>query len=84
MPRLARTSAAGPARLWGMAIESSYLGSVKVSGDEAKAFTRKILRGRGTQAAARSAAHGRKLVAEYLAKGSANIELHPAKQDGKR
>ena len=35
-----------------MAIHSSFLGSVKVSGDDAKSFSRKITNGRGTKAAA--------------------------------
>jgi hypothetical protein len=66
-----------------MAIHSTYLGSVKVSGDDAKSFSRKITNGRGTKAAAESAANGRKLVATFAKKGSVTIKLKSAKTAAK-
>ena len=67
-----------------MAIHSTFLGSVKVSGEDAKSFTRKITHGRGTKAASESAANGRKLVAVFAKKGSVSIKLKPAKTTVKK
>lgn len=58
-----------------MTIHSKFLGSVTVSGEDAKAFTRKLANGRGTKAAATSAANGRKLVATFAKKGAVTIKL---------
>ncbi|MFX1677653.1 hypothetical protein PV762_00315 [Mitsuaria sp. CC2] len=58
-----------------MAIHSTFLGSVKVSGDDAKSFARKITHARGTKAAAESAANGRKLATAFAKKGSVAIKL---------
>jgi len=63
-----------------MAIHSTYLGSVKFSGDDAKSFSRKVTHGRGTKAAAESAANGRKLVTTFARKGSVTIKLKPTKK----
>lgn len=67
-----------------MAIHSSFLGSVKVSGDDAKSFSRKIANGRGTKAAAASAANGRKLVSTFAKKGSVTIKLKAIKASAKK
>lgn len=58
-----------------MAIHSSFLGSIKVSGDEAKAFSQKLTHARGNKAASVSAHSGRKLVASYAKKGYVTIKL---------
>lgn len=58
-----------------MAIHSSFLGSVTVSGDEAKSFSQKLTHARGTKAASQSATSGRKLVATYAKKGYVTIKL---------
>ena len=68
------TAAAEASKLLAMAIQSTYLGPVAVSGDDAKSFARKIAYGRGTKAAAKSAANGRKLVAAFSKTGSVVIE----------
>jgi len=67
-----------------MAIHSSFLGSVKVSGDDAKSFSRKITNGRGTKAAAASATNGRKLVSTFAKKGAVTIKLKAAKVSAKK
>lgn len=67
-----------------MAIHSTYLGSVQVSGDDAKSFSRKITHGRGTKAAAESAANGRKLVTAFAKKGSVTIKLKSTKTATKK
>ena len=67
-----------------MAIHSSFLGSVKVSGDDAKSFSRKIAHGRGTKAAAESAANGRKLVSTFAKKGAVTIKLRAVKASAKK
>lgn len=58
----------------GMAIHSSFLGSVTVSGDEAKAFTRRVRYARGTKASIEAAANGRKLVSTFAKKGVITIK----------
>lgn len=67
-----------------MAIHSTFLGSVKVSGDDAKSFTRKVSHGRGTKAAAESAANGRKLVSAFAKRGSVTIKLKTVKAGPKK
>jgi hypothetical protein len=59
-----------------MAIHSSFLGPVTVTGDDAKSLQREITNGRGTKAAAVSAARGRKLVASFDQKGAVAIKLN--------
>lgn len=72
-----------------MAIHSSFLGSVKVSGNEAKSFSQKLAHARGTKAASISARSGRKLAAAYAKNGYVTIPLAkpagaaPAKQKAK-
>ena len=58
-----------------MAIHSSFLGSVTVSGDEAKALTRKVRYARGTKASMKAAANGRKLVSTFAKNGVIKITL---------
>ena len=58
-----------------MAIHSSFLGSVKVSGDDAKALARKLTHARGTKAAAASATNGKKLVTTFSKKGAVAVKL---------
>jgi len=58
-----------------MAIHSTYLGSVKLDGDEAKAFSQKLTHARGSRAASVSAASGRKLVATFAKTGTVTIKL---------
>ncbi len=67
-----------------MAIHSTFLGSVKVSGDEAKSFARKVTHGRGTKAASVAAANGNVLVAAFAKKGVVAIKLKPAKTAPKK
>ncbi|WP_431102269.1 hypothetical protein [Roseateles noduli] len=67
-----------------MAIHSTFLGSVKVSGDDAKSFARKITHARGTKAAAESAVNGRKLVTTFAKKGSVAIKLKSTKASTKK
>lgn len=62
-----------------MAIHSNFLGSVTVSGDDAKALTRKLTHGRGTKAATQAAANGRKLATSFAKKGSVVIKLAAGK-----
>lgn len=61
-----------------MAVRSNFLGSVTVSGDEAKALTRKLSRGRVTPAALASAQNGHKLAMSFAKRGSVAIKLKPA------
>lgn len=67
-----------------MAIHSTYLGSVTISGDDAKAFSRKVARGRGTKAAVQSAANGRKLAVAFAKGGTVAIKLKPAAKPTKK
>lgn len=62
-----------------MAIHSSFLGSVTVSGDEAKALTRRVRFARGTKASIAAAANGRKLVSIFAKKGVVTINLKASK-----
>lgn len=61
-----------------MAIHSTYLGSVTVSGEDAKSFSRKVSHGRGTKAASVAASSGSRLVAAFTKKGAVTIKLKPA------
>jgi hypothetical protein len=67
-----------------MAIQSNFLGSVTVSGDEAKAFTRKLRHGRAPRAAVVAARDGRKLVASLAKRGSVLIKPKAAPESGAR
>jgi hypothetical protein len=58
-----------------MPIHTSPLGQTVITGDDAKTFMRKLKYGRGTKASAESAANGRRLVAEFAARGSVTIKL---------
>jgi hypothetical protein len=58
-----------------MAIHSSFLGSVTISGDEAEALARKLTHARGTKAASEAAISGKKMVAAFVKNGSVTIEL---------
>lgn len=58
-----------------MAIHSTYLGSVRLEGDDAKSFSQKLTHARGTKAASESAASGRKLVAKFTKNGVVTIQL---------
>ncbi|QPS10963.1 hypothetical protein I6G66_13625 [Delftia acidovorans] len=60
-----------------MAVHSKFLGPVTVSGDEAKALTRRLAHGRGTQAAVSSARNGRKLATTFTRDGTVRIKLKP-------
>lgn len=62
-----------------MAIHSTYLGSVKLDGEEAKAFSRKLTHARGTKAASESALSGRKLVAKFAKDGVVTVQLRKPK-----
>jgi len=61
-----------------MAIHSNFLGSVTVSGEEAKSLTRKLTRGRTPKAAALAAENGRKLATRFAKKGTVTIKLGTA------
>lgn len=63
-----------------MAVHSNFLGSVTVSGDEAKALTRKLSHGRVTRAAVASAQNGRKLATSFAKRGSVVIKLKRASE----
>jgi hypothetical protein len=58
-----------------MAVLSNFLGSVQVSGDEAKALTRKLTHGRTSRAAIDAAQNGHKLVTAFAKKGAVAIKL---------
>lgn len=63
------------AKIRSMAVQSNFLGSVTVSGDEAKALTRKLSHGRVTRAAVASAQNGRILATSFAKRGSVVIKL---------
>lgn len=67
-----------------MAIHSSFLGSVTVSGDEAKSLTRKLTHGRGTKAASEAAQNGRKLASSFAKNGVVAVTLKPSKSASSR
>jgi hypothetical protein len=62
------------------AVHSNFLGSVRVSGDEAKALTRKVSHGRATRAAVMSAQNGRKLAMSFAKRGSVVIKIKPVSE----
>lgn len=62
-----------------MAIHTSFLGTTTVSGEEAKAFTRKLAHARGTKAASESARKGRSMVATFAKKGIVTVKLNTKK-----
>lgn len=66
-----------------MAVHSTFLGSVTVSGEDAKALTRRMSHGRGTRAAIVSAENGRTLAASFAKKGSVLIKLKPSDKSSK-
>lgn len=66
------------ATLINMAVHSNPHGPVTVSGDEAKALTRKLSHGRVTRAAVASAENGRKLAMSFAKQGSVAIKLKPS------
>ena len=63
-----------------MAVHSNFLGSVRVSGDEAKALTRKVSHGRATRAAVSAAQNGRKLAMSFAKRGSVVIKIKPVSE----
>lgn len=60
-----------------MAIHSTFLGSTKVTGEDAKSFARKLTHARGTKAAAASAASGLKMMPSFKKKGIVVVKLNP-------
>jgi hypothetical protein len=66
-----------------MAVHSNFLGSVTVSGDEAKALTRRLSHGRGSRAAVAAAQNGRKLATSFTKHGSVLIKLKPVRESSK-
>jgi hypothetical protein len=58
-----------------MAIHTNFLGATTVSGDEAKAFTRRLARGRATKAATDAAFNGRNMVHTFAKKGVVIVQL---------
>lgn len=64
-----------------MTIRSTPFGPVTVCGDEAKALTRKLVRGRGTRAAMEAAKNGRQLVQSFAEYGSVKIYLSRSDQE---
>jgi hypothetical protein len=63
-----------------MAIHTSFLGATTVSGDEAKAFTRRLSHGRATKAASDAAINGRKMVHAFAKKGAITMQLDTKKR----
>ena len=59
-----------------MAIHTTFLGATKISGEDAKVFSRKIAHSRGTIAAANAATNGRKLLNTFNKKGVVAIKLN--------
>lgn len=58
-----------------MAVNSTFLGAAKVSGQEAEAFARKITHGRGNKAASASALNGRHMTSTFARKGVVTFKL---------
>jgi hypothetical protein len=63
-----------------MAIQSTFLGSTSITGEDAKFFNRLVSHGRGNPAAKASIANGRKLAAAFVKNGVVSIKLKPAKK----
>lgn len=68
-----------------MAIHSTLLGSVTISGKEAKAFRRAMKNPVASPAAVEAVLSGRKLARAIMKKGSVTVSLKPvrARPDGK-
>ena len=62
-----------------MAVRSSSLGAVKISGEEAQTFARKITYGRGTKAASESAKSGKVLADVFAKTGYVTFKLQQVK-----
>jgi len=62
-----------------MAVQSSFLGSVKISGVEAKAFTRRVMHGKSNSAAIATAKNGKSLVASFSKSQSVTFKVSPSK-----
>ncbi len=62
-----------------MAIDTTFLGSVRVTGEDAKSFSRKVTHARGTKAAAQAAANGRVMVSTFALKGVVPIHIKPTR-----
>jgi hypothetical protein len=58
-----------------MAVHTSVFGAVRLSGDEAKKFSRQVAFGRPKQAAVQGLLKGTKLLKEYDTKGFVKISL---------
>ncbi|MEI6804406.1 MAG: hypothetical protein WCK83_14695 [Burkholderiales bacterium] len=58
-----------------MAIHTSFLGATTISGNEAKAFTRRVLHARGTKAASEAVQNGRKMMTAFNKKRIVTIKL---------
>jgi hypothetical protein len=63
-----------------MAIQSTFLGSTTITGEDAKIFNRLVTHGRSNQAAKASLANGRRLAATFLKKGAISITLQPTRK----
>ncbi|MBZ4211440.1 MAG: hypothetical protein D4R79_00215 [Comamonadaceae bacterium] len=59
-----------------MAIHTTFLGATKISGEDAKVFSRKIAHSRGTVAAANGAINGRRMLNTFSKKGVVTIKLN--------
>ncbi|MDR2207565.1 MAG: hypothetical protein LBE22_01115 [Azoarcus sp.] len=66
-----------------MAVHSRFLGPVTITGDDAKAFTRRMSRTRVNRAATATAQSGRKLAANFVKHGSVTIKLKPVRESSK-
>lgn len=63
-----------------MAVNSTYLGAVLISGPEAAAFARKVTHARGTKAASASAQNGKHIASTFAKKGVVRIQLPKSKK----
>lgn len=63
-----------------MAVHSTFLGSVKITGQEAAAFARKITQSRGTKAASEAARKGVPLATAFVKNGVVRIALKKERQ----
>ncbi len=59
-----------------MAIHTTYLGTTTITGDEAKAFSRRVTYARGTKAAAQSARSGLKMLSSLQKRGFVAVKLN--------
>jgi len=58
-----------------VAVNSSFLGAARVSGQEADAFARKITHARGTKAASASAQNGKHMADAFVRRGMVVLSL---------